>query len=329
MKSKQRKFLSRHLSEYQSDRRGTARNTIIEDWFAAKESQAAEQGSHVNTEMGDEIFSQITAKISNPVQKQHSANVRWAIAASIVFLLAFCTFLILKNRSLVNSAPEMVYDSYTTGNGEMKKIMLPDGTAIYLNAATTVRVPRNFKSAAFRRVMLDGGEAFFEVKRDTLRPFSIATGTYLTTVLGTSFNINAYPERSGYQVAVRTGKVRVEKIVGKQILLLAEKLVKNQVLSDREGAQEPQLTNEPTGKFADWRTDHSSYLDQMDLVQIGELLSRQYNINVEVKAKGISLPKYSFSLKYSSLPQALAFLAIKTGMDYQLTDHSLIINPAK
>ncbi len=329
MKSKQRKFLSRYLSEYQSDRPGAARKKIIEDWFAAKESEAAEQGSRVKTELGEEIFSQITVKLSNPVQKQHSANVRWAIAASIVFLLTFGSFLILKNRSLVNSAPEMVYDSFSTGNGEIKKIMLPDGTAIYLNAATTVRVPRNFKSAAFRRVILDGGEAFFEVKRDTLRPFSIASGAYLTTVLGTSFNINAYPERKGYQVAVRTGKVRVEKIVGKQILLLAEKLVKNQVLSDKVDAQEPQLTNEPTEKFADWRTDHSSYLDQMDLKQIGEVLSRQYNIKVEVKAKGISLPKYSFSLKYSSLPQTLAFLAIKTGMNYQLTDHSLIINPAK
>jgi transmembrane sensor len=329
MKSKARKFLSKQLSDYQSGTADDGNKKIIDGWFASKEKESTDQQTQIRPEMGDELFSQVTSKIAKQAQKPKVNKTYWAIAASIVVVIGFASFFLFKSKVNQFSTQELVYDTFSTGNGEIKKIVLPDGTAVYMNASTIVRIPHNFKGAAKRNVMLDHGEAFFEVKRDTLRPFSIVTGLYTTTVLGTSFNINAYPERRGYQVAVRTGKVRVEKREGEHILVLGEKLIKNQVLSYSSENHQTSIVDEPTARYADWRTDRSTYIDQMDLVQIGQVLSRQYNIKVEVKTDGSKLSKYNLSLKYSDLRQVLAYLAIKTGMNYQLTDHSLIINLAK
>ncbi|WP_316824154.1 FecR family protein [Pedobacter miscanthi] len=329
MKSKVRKFLSQKLSEYQSGTANDEDQKIIDQWFASKEKDSADQQMQIGEGVGEDIFSGITSQISKQGQKPKINKKYWAIAASVALILGFASFFLLKSKVYQAPQLEMVYDTFATGNAEIKKMVLPDGTTIYLNAGTVIRIPRDFKGAVKRNVMLDRGEAFFEVKRDTLRPFRIVTGQYTTTVLGTSFNINAYPERKGYQVAVRTGKVRVEKREGKHVLVLGENLIKNQVLSYNNENHQTTIANKPTAKYADWRTDRSAYLDQMDLVQIGHVLSRQYNIKVEVITDGANLPKYSLSLKYSDLRQVLGYLAIKTGMNYQLTDHALIINPAK
>lgn len=96
---------------------------------------------------------------------------------------------------------------------------LPDGTKITLNAGSTVRYSRSEK-LNFRKVLLKG-EAFFEVSRDTLRPFIIDAGSAQLEVLGTSFNVKAYPENQDVEVTVSSGLVAMssKQEVDYQILL--------------------------------------------------------------------------------------------------------------
>lgn len=96
---------------------------------------------------------------------------------------------------------------------------LPDGTKITLNAGSTVRYSRSEK-LNFRKVLLKG-EAFFEVSRDTLRPFIIDAGSAQVEVLGTSFNVKAYPENQDVEVTVSSGLVAMssKQEVDCQILL--------------------------------------------------------------------------------------------------------------
>lgn len=92
--------------------------------------------------------------------------------------------------------------------GQKSTITLTDGTRIKLNANSKLTFPETF-SADSREVELVG-EAFFEVTRDPSRPFTITTGDLKTRVLGTSFNIMAYPACNKIKVAVATGKVSVK-----------------------------------------------------------------------------------------------------------------------
>lgn len=84
---------------------------------------------------------------------------------------------------------------------------LPDGTLVSLNNNTIIKYPKKFGSKT-REVSIEG-EAFFEVKPNKRKPFIIHAGKAQIKVLGTSFNVSAYPETKSVEVIVETGKVQV------------------------------------------------------------------------------------------------------------------------
>jgi transmembrane sensor len=86
-------------------------------------------------------------------------------------------------------------------------ITLPDGSIVKMNASTRIEYPQSF-SANARKVKLSG-EAFFQVTRDTLHPFIIETSNASVEVLGTSFNVSAYPSARLVEVNVESGKVKL------------------------------------------------------------------------------------------------------------------------
>jgi ferric-dicitrate binding protein FerR (iron transport regulator) len=101
------------------------------------------------------------------------------------------------------------YLTISTGTREVKKVDLPDGSIVWLNANSHIRIHTDFQGQTQRDVYLDEGEAFFKVKRNIHRPFLVYTGSISTRVLGTSFNINAYKELHKSVVSVVTGRVQV------------------------------------------------------------------------------------------------------------------------
>ncbi|TRX61189.1 DUF4974 domain-containing protein [Fulvivirga sp. M361] len=99
--------------------------------------------------------------------------------------------------------------TYTTSTRQKATITLSDGTTVRLNSQSTLRYPEQFNGKT-REVMLEG-EGFFDVVKDPSKPFTVASGELTTTVLGTSFNIRAYPDVQQTEIAVATGKVSVAK----------------------------------------------------------------------------------------------------------------------
>ena len=88
---------------------------------------------------------------------------------------------------------------------------LPDGSVVKLNAGTQIEYPEIFGSG--KRIVRLSGEAFFNVQRDTLHPFVIETENASVEVLGTSFNVSAYPDAKTVEVHVETGKVKLTQLV--------------------------------------------------------------------------------------------------------------------
>lgn len=93
-----------------------------------------------------------------------------------------------------------------TSSNDIRLLKLPDGSRIWVNEKTEVTYPEQF--AHNQRIVHLKGEAFFDIARDTTRPFMIESGGFTTTVLGTSFNIKAY-QNAVPKVSVISGKVRV------------------------------------------------------------------------------------------------------------------------
>lgn len=92
--------------------------------------------------------------------------------------------------------------------GQRTQITLPDGTTVWLNACTTLKYPSSFASSGPRRVSLNG-EAYFEVTRQTNNPFIVETNNYNIEVLGTHFNVEAYPYTTKFETCLMEGCVKV------------------------------------------------------------------------------------------------------------------------
>jgi ferric-dicitrate binding protein FerR (iron transport regulator) len=150
----------------------------------------------------------IKRKLSKGIhQKPKSPMPKWmATAASLALLLALGYFAYSKfhKKPTPLAIAEVVK---TTEWGKKMNITLPDGTEVRLNSGSTITFPDRFEEN-IREVELSG-EAFFDVTHNPDKPFIIKSGEVSTEVLGTSFNVNTYPENQQIAVTVATGKVKV------------------------------------------------------------------------------------------------------------------------
>lgn len=116
-----------------------------------------------------------------------------------------------------NAQQASTINTITTPKGGQYQVTLPDGTKAWLNAASSLRYPLHF-DAKERRVKMTG-EAYFEVTKNKTRPFIVETDQQEIQVLGTHFNVNAYPDEGMVKTTLVEGSVRVRARNGQSALL--------------------------------------------------------------------------------------------------------------
>jgi len=194
----------------------------------------------------------------------------------------------------------------TTERSEYKYVLLPDSTQVWLNASSSLEFPDHF-DAAKREVSLSG-EAYFDVRHADKIPFIIHTGKIATTVLGTAFNIKAYPDRENIIVSVSRGKVRVSYDNMPVATLIKGQQVK--VSSRYNTAVERKIA---PAAVAAWQQGNMSYEDEAFEDIIADL-QRLYNVNIRIDNTPIRSLKVSTSFRREiGIEQALQVLC-------QLTD---------
>ncbi|SKD09298.1 FecR family protein [Chitinophaga ginsengisegetis] len=225
-----------------------------------------------------------------PFYKRRS-TIRVAAAASLLLLLGTGAWMLSTKR---NPAPlaagvqkgeklELIAATTTirTGNKERKVIVLSDSTRIVLNSGTEIRYPDQFDPQK-REIFLEG-EAFFEVSNAAAWPFVIhSAGGMTTTVLGTSFNIKAYPGRSQAIVSVVTGKVKISK--DKKDI---STLIKGQELHLTMLTGEVMQRNTISINTAGWQTGDISFSDE-PLEDIMKDLQIFYGVNIKISNPGLA-----------------------------------------
>lgn len=100
-------------------------------------------------------------------------------------------YTIAENKT--GSSSTLEYNTVETPNGGRYEVVLPDGTHVWMNAASSLKYPASFASLKERRVELQG-EAYFQVAKDRQHPFIVKTAKQEVKVLGTHFNINSYAD---------------------------------------------------------------------------------------------------------------------------------------
>ncbi|MCC5932083.1 MAG: DUF4974 domain-containing protein [Cyclobacteriaceae bacterium] len=133
---------------------------------------------------------------------------KWA-AVYLAFFVSLLVVYQIHNKNIVMpvESPGIVYIEKSTPEVVRTQTWLPDGTKVWLNASSSIQFPEHFKD---QRIVYLSGEAFFDVVRDTLRPFTVITSHAEVQVLGTSFNVNAFGDAQAELVSLLSGNVTVK-----------------------------------------------------------------------------------------------------------------------
>ncbi|HOX83906.1 MAG TPA: FecR family protein [Chryseolinea sp.] len=229
------------------------------------------------------------------------------IAASISVLLVTCIAIYFIGKYSEASSVKISLSERTTSEGEKTTITLSDGSIIQVNANSTFKFPQTF-SRSKREVYLKG-EAFFEVAKDSLRPFIVHTGNLATQVLGTSFNINT----KGNQIAVSvaTGKVSVSHENETQLLLPNEKITYS-ILRD-------QMIKSPANLEHDlaW-ISNTLIFEDMQLGEAAKMLEQNFKVKIIFENSVLKNCLITGKYKNTSLNKILDAISFSTGIQFKI-----------
>ncbi|RFZ90460.1 DUF4974 domain-containing protein [Mucilaginibacter conchicola] len=223
--------------------------------------------------------------------------------------------------SVQTQAP--VITRFATRRGEQKTIMLPDSTEITLNSSSALTLSSDFNQRN-RRVSLVG-EGFFHVKHNPAKPFIVSTGELQTRVLGTQFDVFAYPEEKDYKIAVVDGRVRVSEAAAGKVTPLAGVLTRNLMITYNKASHKSFVGHTDADDRAAWKTGRL-YFEKASVRAMARALSRKYNVDIEVNDKPGQDCRYTVGFNNQPLDDVLRVLQKLTGLSYQYNNQKVIIN---
>ena len=262
---------------------------------------------------------------------------RWLWAGASVAAAVILAFLFFRNPVNETLTPlKTAGNTISTKPGSKSKIELPDGTQVWLNADSKLEYKGDF-SGKYREVSLSG-EAYFDVVKDTSRPFIIHTSTIQVKVLGTAFNIRSYPTDKTTEASLIRGSVEVTlngQPDKKVILKPNEKVVIDNIGSVINTADNP-LKKDTAEKLMEVRNVHLDKKDKdvyetmwvknklaFDETPFDNMIAeieRWYNVEIIVKNKRLSANTYTVIFENKTLDEVMEGLQFSAHFQYQLKD---------
>ncbi len=244
---------------------------------------------------------------------------RFRVAASflIVSFLAIPGYRIYQHRF----KQPLVFTEYRSGIGKMVKKKLPDGSSVWLNANSSIKFAENFNEDT--RDLFLSGEAYFDVAHDESKPFIVHTGTVVTKVLGTAFDINSY-DQNKLSITVSRGKVSVADGNTKLALLTRHK----QLNYDVKTKNIEKLTVNST-LATSWTTGELVF-DNVTLIEASKIISNWYNVKFVFNDPKIEDTKFVISFKNTAeITQVLDILGKLNHFTYTLKNNQVNIDRVK
>lgn len=205
-----------------------------------------------------------------------------------------------------------------TPRGGEYQLNLPDGTKVWLNASSSITYPINF--AHDRREVEIEGEAYFHVKKDLKRPFTVLAEKTAITVLGTQFNVSAYPEQKHIKTTLVEGSVQLQR--GS----LVRKLRPGEEANSTKGELEQiKIRTVDVEEAIAWKNGYF-YFHNENIKEAMEKIARWYN--VEVVFRG-NIPKKGLDgtiSRLENLNQLLQALEMTGAAHFTLQERRIIVS---
>ncbi|MDP3437658.1 MAG: FecR domain-containing protein [Bacteroidales bacterium] len=210
------------------------------------------------------------------------------------------------------------YNELSIPKGRSYSVVLSDGSRVWLNAQSKIKYPVRF-SKNERRVYISG-EAYFEVVKDDKIPFLVETSDYSVKVLGTKFNVNAYPDERVGATTLVTGSISIPSSEGGDRLILPGEQFK---FNKESKSISIEMVN--TDLYTSW-IDNVLIMDQMPLEEIFKILNRRYEINIFFDDESIKKETFSGAIPLNDyLNIILNQISKVSNVDFQMEGSVVIV----
>ena len=290
-----------------------------EIWFSAVSREAA---SVYDKDKAFENFRnrvESQKEIQSTSRRGFSLSALWRYAAVVAIIIAVGCISYWQGE--VNVKDTFADISVEAPLGSKKKLYLPDGTLVWLNAGSRMTYSQGF-GVDNRKVELEG-EGYFEVKRNEKIPFFVKTKDLQLQVLGTKFNFRDYPEDHEVVVSLLEGKVGLNNLLREE---------KEAVLSPDERAvlnkANGLLTVESvTASNASQWTDGYLFFDEELLPDIAKELERSYNVKIHIANDSLKTFRFygNFVRREQNIQEVLEALASTEKMQYKIEERNITI----
>lgn len=203
---------------------------------------------------------------------------------------------------------EQVFNTLVVPYGKRTQITLSDGSKVWLNSGSKLVYPANIKE---KRTVYIEGEAVFEVTHSEQHPFLVVTKDFEIKVLGTVFNVSAYPDDKVSSTVLERGKI--------ELTSTEKNLFSKEKLTILPGTMAVFDSNEKTfhekqvdaKKYLSWRNGYFIFKDE-PLTNILKKLERYYNIKIILQNESLGKEEFSGNLNLKNTPEEVLNVIAKT-----------------
>jgi ferric-dicitrate binding protein FerR (iron transport regulator) len=223
----------------------------------------------------------------------------------------------LEYNSLDGKTGEVAYNILKTPMGGQYKITLPDGSKVWLNAASSLKYPVVFVGAE-RRVEITG-EAYFEIAKDLNKPFKVQLNNMEVEVLGTHFNVNGYSDEEAIKTTLLEGKVKV--LAAKEFKFL----VPGQQAQLKSSGNISVTNDVSLEETVAWK-DGNFQFENSDIKTVMRQLARWYEVDISYKGN-INKHFIGSISRDVKLSQVLTMLQQTGEVKFKIEGKNLIVMP--
>lgn len=246
--------------------------------------------------------------------RQKKRSLWWSRAAAIFLLPLLMAGMYLYLNLHADGSPQTI--RHIVPAGEKSKVILNDGTSIWINSGSTLSYRPN--SERVREVFLTG-EAFFDVVKIPDKPFLVKTRNYTVKVYGTRFNVRTYDDMTGSETVLKEGMITIflkdEKAVdlkpGQRFFLNGEKKYSVSYVN-------PDL-------YLNWK-DHILKISNEPLKDLIVRMERWYGVKITVENfERVKQLRYTLTIKTESLREMLELMNYVTPFNYEINGEDVVL----
>jgi ferric-dicitrate binding protein FerR (iron transport regulator) len=263
------------------------------------------------------VLNQLKRKIAEqkPVVNFRIKLQQFYMKAAAILLLPLILYSVYSSYFKSQQADLSAAIEIVSPNGARTKFQLPDGTLGWLNGGSSLKYTNTFQ--ANRKIELVG-EAWFDVIHDQKKPFVVHTKTLNVKVLGTKFNVTAYPDENETSVVLQEGKVNVDVFKGSNTVNIEP----DQKFTYDNSSQSGTIQEVKANQFSAWKDGLLVFRNE-PLSEVLKRVGRWYNVEIKLNDPELANLRYRATFQEEQIEEVIRLISLTIPIKYSFSNREI------